>query len=108
MGQITPPLFKADAFIETGTFRAESLQVAIDSGFYSEFYSMDVSPEHVLEAQQKYANASNVHIYLGTSPDVLRTILPSLSSNSILFWLDAHYQGSTDTTEHDFKYGECP
>jgi len=107
MGLIILPLFKADIFIETGTYRAESLQVAIDSGFYSEFHSIDVDEELISKAQAKYAKQENVHIYLGTSPDILREILPNLLNKTILFWLDAHFQGISKT-ELDLKYGECP
>lgn len=112
MGQIILPEGKFDVFIETGTYRGESLQIAIDSGNFDYFYSCEVEPIYAKIAREKFQENTRVEIFIGTSPDCLHDILSRIANDngypgSILFWLDAHFQGGPKT-EYDSKYGECP
>lgn len=104
---IIHPNIYANCFIESGTFYGTSIATALASGRFEEFYSVDVDGLLVNTAERKFAQNDNVHLYHGTSPDIFRMILPSLSEKNILFWLDGHYQGYSET-ERDSKYGECP
>jgi hypothetical protein len=100
--------FKAEYFIETGTYRGESLERAILSGRFERFISIEVSPVNAEAARKKFAGCTDVKIYLGTSPDILDPLLmDDLLGSTVLFWLDAHYQAGPKT-ELDPKYGECP
>lgn len=97
-----------DVFIETGSFQGASLGFAIAMGCFKEFHSIELATELSDVLRQRYAGQSNIHIYRGTSPDVLPYILPHVRSKAVLFWLDAHYQGLDPSNQLDSKYGECP
>lgn len=93
-----------DVFIETGTFRAETLQGALEAGF-EEIHSIDIVEEYVQNAVRQFKDHLHVHLHHGSSPDVLPHIIDS--NKTTTFWLDAHYQAFKDY-EIDTKYGECP
>lgn len=93
-----------DVFVETGTFRGETLAVALAAG-YKEVHTIDVVEEYTKHAKSTHGHNPALHCHTGTSPDVLPSILDP--NKSYTFWLDAHYQAHKpeETCE---KYGECP
>ena len=93
-----------DPFIETGTFQGETLENARIAGF-KVLHSIEVFEPNFTAALQKFVDWPQVQLHLGSSPDVLPTIInPELTTT---FWLDAHFQGG-DVRECDPVYGECP
>lgn len=91
-------------FIETGTFRGETVINAIRAGF-PRLLSIEFLRSNYELAKERLKEFSNVKLFLGSSPEILPTILDR--SLPTTFWLDAHYQGSSGS-ELDPKYGECP
>jgi hypothetical protein len=93
-------------FIETGTYKGDTVQTAIEYGF-NEVHSIEIEPNLFKECQNRFKDNKNVHIWNGDSPDVLReNIIPSLKEPST-FWLDAHRSMALQTPGSD-KYGRCP
>ncbi|MHA1948320.1 MAG: hypothetical protein ACW987_00515 [Candidatus Thorarchaeota archaeon] len=91
-----------DTFIETGTFKGESLINANKQGF-RELHSIEVEDSNFKEVATKFKDIENIHVYHGSSPDILPTIIDPKKSTT--FWLDAHYQGGRQEEQGD---GQCP
>lgn len=91
-------------FIETGTFLGETVLNAIHAGF-PHVFSIEFLRSNHEAAKERLKGHANVKLLLGSSPEILPTILDR--SLPTTFWLDAHYQGSS-ASELDPKYGECP
>lgn len=91
-------------FIETGTYRGDTLANAFAAGFRT-LHSIEVCETNYQLATARFEGQANVHLHLGSSPEVLpRIIDPEIATT---FWLDAHFQGSS-RAELDPDYGECP
>jgi hypothetical protein len=84
--------YNLNTFIETGTLYGEGVDYALQQGF-SNIITIDIDPELVLLAKQKYKYNSNVTVLEGNSFDVLNDIIPTINHNC-LFWLDAHFPGA--------------
>lgn len=97
---------KKYAFIESGTYEGDTVEAALDYNF--EFiHSIEIEPTLFRNATDKFKNNSNVSIWKGDSPDILREhIIPKLTKPST-FWLDAHRSWALQTPGSD-KYGACP
>ena len=107
-----PPEFKHDTIIayarrfrlclliETGTYFGDT--IAATRTFFSEVYSIELSPELYSRAKDRFAADPGVHLIQGDSGRVLPTLLPTITRRP-LFWLDGHYsegytaRGETNT-----------
>lgn len=78
-------------FVETGTFRGEGVEHA--RYYFDSVHSIEIDEEMYNETLQKFVEDSCVHLHLGNSYEVLKKILPLLTTNC-LFWLDAHFPGA--------------
>jgi hypothetical protein len=76
-------------FVETGTFKGESLRAA--RKIFPECHSIEMSPEYFAEAQKNFANSDGIHLHHGDSPSALSRFQQTLASKPTLFWLDAHW-----------------
>lgn len=76
-------------FIETGTFRGEGLDKALQAGF-PEVYSIELDVTLYQQCRRKFASRRNVHLFQGDSSSKLALILPHIDEQ-ITFWLDAHF-----------------
>ena len=86
--------YGCNVYVETGTGHANCLKQAIDSNCFSRFYSVDLDPILVRDARKHYPQAT---IEEGLSVDLLERWLTSgelKDSDSILFFLDAHFPGA--------------
>jgi len=75
-------------FVETGTDKGNCVQRALDAGF-QRVVSVELNPELARNANRRFANNLNVAILEGSSPVVLRQVLPAILE-PCTFWLDAH------------------
>lgn len=110
MGQLTQHYLEtyaqgAKIFIETGTYKGDSIKTALDFGFES-LYSVELNDKLFRQCCKRFSGISHLHLYCGDSPDVLQTILQNINSKCI-FWLDAHYSYSLNTPGSE-KYGPAP
>ena len=90
--------YKLKTFIETGTFRGETLSFLEPQ--MDEMHSVELSPELHHAAQKKFEGFSKIHLHHGDSAVVFPNILNSVN-NPALIWLDAHY--SAKITAHGPK-----
>lgn len=91
--------YNSTVFIETGCFRGNSLEYALNID-YQKYFSCDIDQEMVNYCNAIFNNES-LRIDLNNSVNFLKNILPELDShNSIMFYLDAHLP------EHDKSSGK--
>lgn len=92
-------------FIETGTFKGDSLARVRD--LFPRLYSAEIDPELARGAMARFADDAGVAIRQGPSPVVVRELLaePGVAlDDRVFYWLDAHWceSAGTDIT------GQCP
>jgi len=75
--------------IETGTFKANT--TVFFASTFDTVHTVEVNPEFYAESKQTLQQFPNVQCHLGSSPIILRKILPSLANERVLFYLDAHW-----------------
>ena len=83
-------------FIESGSYRGNGIQNALDAGF-QEIYSIELAPHLHEYCCARFANNPHVHLYLGDSSELLTPILADINE-PVTFWLDGHYS-SGDTAK---------
>lgn len=88
--------FDLNVFVETGCFRGNTLRYASGLGF-ERMYSCDIDQEMIDHCK---GIAPNLELFLGTSVEFLKHLLPKLENDRVLFFLDAHLP------EHDKNNGE--
>jgi hypothetical protein len=89
-------------FFETGTFEAATTTAV--APHFDRVWTVELSPVFYDWAKQKLAPFKHVEVIPGSSPDALRARAPALSSQSILYWLDAHWCGGATAR----AASECP
>jgi len=82
--------FKLDAFVETGTYRGDTAEIA--RGVFPEVHTIELSVHLFTQACQRFQNSRDIFVHNGDAPIVLKEILPGISGR-ILFYLDGHYSG---------------
>lgn len=83
---------KLEAFLETGTFKGDCVQVALDAGF-SKVLSCELNEELYLAAVERFKDEPRVKIYHGDSADCLAQMIQDSEGMHCTFWLDAHASG---------------
>jgi len=89
---------KASVFIETGTFKGDSLNQVLP--FFQELHTAEVSSELYSLAARRFKDDHKVTCHLGSSEKALQKILPQVSGKGVIFWLDAHWC-EHDLVEHE-------
>jgi hypothetical protein len=79
-------------FVETGTFKGDSVRHAEQFGF-DKIYSIEIFDELAVAAQEQFKEHEHIKIVHSNSVDGLKSIIDELDGNCI-FWLDAHFPGS--------------
>lgn len=82
--------FGPRVFIETGTFRGETL--AFLEKDFNRLVSLELSREFFLAARKKFENHPKIELLFGDSADLLQGVLASVDEKALI-WLDAHYSG---------------
>jgi hypothetical protein len=80
-------------FVETSTYHGEAVKWA--RGRFDRVISIEVLHKLATDAQKRFSRDKHIEIYRGSSPDVLKKILPTLEGPT-LFWLAAHWNGRGD------------
>ena len=91
-----------ECFVETGTFRGDSLAVAQD--LFKECLSVELSAEYYAAARQRFT-AGHVHLFHGDSATVLAQQKARYAGRPALFWLDAHWCAAENTAG---EKSQCP
>ena len=92
---------KTDAFIETGSYLGDGIQLAINSGF-SEIYSIELGDHLYQHCQRRFQGNPNVNLILGDSSIKLKELLDKHPKTAFTYWLDGHY--SSGITVKGEKY----
>ena len=80
-------------YIETGLSYGDSLQVALDTGLYSQLFSIEIDSKWVNLGRKRFANYPQVRIIEGDSSQTLPSVLALIDAPAT-FWLDGHFEGS--------------
>ena len=95
----------ANVFVETGTYRGDTVAAALRAGF-REIYTIEVGAQLHRAAAARFAKHTHVHCLLGDSIDVLPRVLDQIQERA-LFWLDGHWsQGDTARGKKDLPLAE--
>lgn len=84
-------------YIETGIWRGDSLQIALDAGFKT-IIGIDNDPDAIEFCRRRFdmyaGKNSHIHLYLGDSASTLKTVLETAVGTfvPVTFLLDAHWQ----------------
>ncbi len=81
-------------FVETGTYHGDTTVVA--SGMFRHVYTMEIDTVLYGANQQRFAEHTNIHAYLGDSVEIL-SMVPM--EEPCVWFLDAHQSG-TDTSNN--------
>jgi len=101
--RIAAEALPASVFVETGTFRGETVEAVAD--LFATVYTIELSPELSEQAQARLDRFSHVTVCTGDSPGYLSPIAESHRHEGVLFWLDAHWC-SADATAGETS--QCP
>ncbi|MDB5206502.1 MAG: hypothetical protein JWR72_1577 [Flavisolibacter sp.] len=87
--------------VETGTYLGDMVFAMQDQ--FQQLFSIELSHHFYQRAVERFKKFSKVKIIKGDSGEVLKTLVPTLSSPA-LFWLDGHYSGGQTAKGEK----ECP
>lgn len=81
--------FPCDVFVETGTFRGNT--VSAMSRYFGEIHSIELDPVLASRAQRIFKSDQHITIHQGDSAVILEEVLDRIGDKSVMFWLDGHY-----------------
>jgi len=90
-------------FVETGTFEGETL-ISV-APFFKKLFSVELSKVLHQKACEKLREFPHVEIECTDSTKYISRIISSISDESVLFWLDAHWCVADDTAGEE---SQCP
>lgn len=91
-------LFNLRTLIETGTSTGDTIE-AVKSRFDS-VLSVELSVPIYEATKRRFATASNVHLFFGSSGETLPLMIAQ-TQGPLLFWLDAHGTGGQSVDSGD-------
>jgi hypothetical protein len=95
--------FRNSVLVETGTYKGDGVQAALNAGF-ERVISFEVVESLYQEAQLRFKDDARVQLVHGSSARLLYENIRTITE-PITFWLDGHY--STGVTGYDPDY-ICP
>lgn len=81
----------SNVFIETGTYKGDGVQLALDAGF-GKVHSMEIFEPLYLQSSKRFANNYNVKLWRGDTSINFGDMISSIDER-ITFWLDSHISG---------------
>lgn len=88
--------FRPHSFIETGTYRGDTLAMA--AKMVSRSYSIELDESLCALARHRFRHQADVEILWGDSAAVLPELLESVERPAVV-WLDGHYSGGVTAGE---------
>lgn len=93
-------------FVETGTWRGDAIQEALDAGF-KHIRSMDIDPANIEFCESRFdlkrSPKRGIQLYVGDSAEDLWGIIADICE-PITFWLDGHCQLFEDEPISDHPF----
>lgn len=81
-------------FVETGSYRGDGVQLAIDAG-YERIFSIDNDPSSIAFCTSRFAlketPEESIRMYCGDSAECLCDVIRYINE-PVTFWLDSHWQ----------------
>jgi hypothetical protein len=88
--------FYNDVFIETGTFRGDTIDKVLNSEFNpKQIISLELSDVFYDNCKKRFENYENIKLFKANSKTDLYEIIKDVDTN-ITFWLDSHWSGVAD------------
>jgi hypothetical protein len=87
-----------DVFVETGTYRGDTLEFVRQSDKFKILHSMELSEPYHKRCSDRFVNYENVTIHHGNSRYDLVNIIHNIDTE-ITFWLDSHWSGGAENFE---------
>jgi hypothetical protein len=88
--------FCNDVFIETGTFRGDTINKVLNSEFNpKQIISLELSDVFFDNCKKRFENYENIKLFKANSKTDLYEIIKDIDTN-ITFWLDSHWSGVAD------------
>lgn len=81
--------FGTKIFVETGTYKGDTVKSMLMTRSFKELWSVDVNPVRVAHSAKRFRSFPYIHCEQGNSAQWLPTILNDIHEPA-LFWLDAH------------------
>jgi len=82
--------------IESGTFEGDfCLMVCND---YDKIHTIEVVESFYNNAKERLKDHHNIECHFGNSPEIIRKLLEDIDE-PVMFWLDAHYHGGTQSPD---------
>jgi hypothetical protein len=88
-------------FFETGTFKGDGIEKAIDAGF-ERIISIEIFKPFYEKARKKFRKNKQVKIYLGNAEKLIPNLLRHVDCN-VTFFLDSHIQ-----PDENYIFGKGP
>lgn len=82
---------RPSVLIETGTFQGDSIE-AVNS-LFEEIHTIEIDEGRYLAAKSRLEKYQNIHCNLGSSTDILPSIIELCRQKSCAWFLDAHSSG---------------
>lgn len=82
-----------DTFIETGTYRGDTIWLALEYAKFNSIYSIELNRDLYEAADKLFSHKPWVKVFHGDSIDCLEEILFDIVPGTCTFWLDAHASG---------------
>ena len=96
-----------DILIETGTYKGDGVQAALDAGF-GHVYSVEVSKELFAESKERFKGHEQATLYCADTTDILWRMI-AMMDHQMTFVLDAHFLSwSKDTAGRQEELVACP
>lgn len=81
---------RVNVAVETGTFFGGTTVVL--SSLFNRVHTIEIVPTTYSAAKKRLEKFENVQCHLGNSNEVLEKLLPNLTEERLLFYLDAHWE----------------
>ena len=82
--------------IESGTYNGSFTDDVKTK--YDQVHTIEIVDQFFNEAVERFKNDDNITCHHGDSPQVIRDILSNIDE-PVTFWLDAHYQGGSQSND---------
>lgn len=83
-----------EVYVESGLWRGDSIQTAMDAKSFNEYYSIEIDPENITFAKNRFdlfrKPKQNLHLILGDSAEMLWSVIRNIDT-PMTFFLDSHY-----------------
>lgn len=82
-----------DTFIETGTYRGDTIWLALECDKFKRIHSIELNKELYDIAVATFRHKHNVKIWHGDSAECIMNVQQQLGPGPATYWLDAHASG---------------